>query len=147
MLQRMLDAHPDLAVVNEARFIPLARWVTEGEDVPLSSESEKIDWVLEQPRLHLLGLPEAAILETASNAASYSQFFLASSATSRRSGSRHWPETRRRCTSVGSRRSTACFRGPESSTSFGTDAMRPCPSRMGGPQDELPSTLRPLGRR
>jgi hypothetical protein len=72
VLQRMLDAHVELAVVNEARFIPLAPWAARGGRSSMTEQ--RVRWVLDQPRLHVLGLDERAVRAEASAAAGYSEF-------------------------------------------------------------------------
>lgn len=63
LLQRMLNHHPQLAVINEARFITQAPGVSGGIDPSLTPEL--IDWVLESPRYSQFGLSADAIREKA----------------------------------------------------------------------------------
>ncbi len=89
LLQRMLDHHPEVAVVNEARFIPLA--VAEAPDgvdqrlAPLDPQDatggidpllapEHVERARSYKRFPRLGLPETAVREAASTARSYGEF-------------------------------------------------------------------------
>jgi hypothetical protein len=75
LLQRMLDAHPHLAVANDTHFIPAAIGRrTPHRDLPLTPE------IIERVRrfrtrggmgFHRLGLPEGALESAASEAATY----------------------------------------------------------------------------
>ena len=77
LLQRMLDAHPHLAVSNDTHFIPAAIGrMTPHRDLPLTPE------IVERVRrfrtrggmgFHRLGLPEGALESAASEAATYSE--------------------------------------------------------------------------
>jgi hypothetical protein len=75
LLQRMLDAHPQLAVANDTHFIPAAiRGLTPSRDLPLTPE------IVARIRrfrtrggmgFHRLGLPDDTLESVASEAATY----------------------------------------------------------------------------
>ena len=72
LLQRMLDSHPQLAVVNDTHFIPKVTLDFPDEtDPPLTAEL--IDRVRAYHRFPRLGLPEDALARAASKASTYSQ--------------------------------------------------------------------------
>lgn len=79
LVQRMLDHHPSLAVVNDGHFIPAAiDGLTPAPDMPLTAE------IAERARsfrtrsgktgFFRLGLPDAAVDEAASRAGTYAGF-------------------------------------------------------------------------
>lgn len=76
LLQRMLDNHPLLAVVNDSHFIPKAPDLSAGHDPPLTPEL--VEWVLGYKRFHRFGLPEplarAAAGAAAERASTYGGF-------------------------------------------------------------------------
>jgi hypothetical protein len=59
LLQRMLDAHPLLAVSNDPHFIPFAPGVRDGLDPPITPEL--VDWLLGYRTFARLGLDESAV--------------------------------------------------------------------------------------
>jgi hypothetical protein len=68
LLQRMLDAHPELAVANDTHFIVRAMRALAPElagggerEIPAAMHRELIDWALGYRKFTRLGLPEAAI--------------------------------------------------------------------------------------
>ena len=73
LLQRVLDAHPDLSVVNEAQFVPrvLAHHGLDG-DAPLTQSM--VAEVRSYRRFARLDLGEKAVARAASASATYSQF-------------------------------------------------------------------------
>jgi sulfotransferase family protein len=75
LLQRMLDAHPHLAVSNDPHFIPFAPGVARGEDPPLTPAL--IDWVIGYPKFHRLGLDETRARAAARTARTYSEYIAA----------------------------------------------------------------------
>ncbi len=73
LLQRMLDQHPQLAVINEARFIPLViPNAVAGVDPPLTRQL--VERVRSDRRFSRLGLSEAAVRKAAAEARTYSDF-------------------------------------------------------------------------
>lgn len=72
LLQRMLDAHPLLAVVNDSHFIPKAPGLAAGHDPPLTPEL--VEWVLGYKRFHRFGLPEPLARAAAERADTYGEF-------------------------------------------------------------------------
>jgi Sulfotransferase family len=72
LLQRMLDAHPLLAVSNDPHFIPFAPGVAVGTDPPLTPAL--VDWVVGYPTFRRLRLDERAAREAAGTARTYSEY-------------------------------------------------------------------------
>lgn len=73
LLQRMLDNHPQLAVANDAHFVPLAVVDEElGVDPPLTPEL--VEWVRSYKRFHRLGLGDADVDGAAKGATTYAEF-------------------------------------------------------------------------
>jgi hypothetical protein len=75
LLQRMLDAHPLLAVSNDPHFIPFAPRVAVGADPILTSEL--VDWVVGYRTFHRLRLDENTAREAARGAHTFGQFVTA----------------------------------------------------------------------
>jgi hypothetical protein len=75
LLQRMLDAHPLLAVSNDPHFIPFAPGVASGTDPLLSPRL--VEWVVDYPTFRRLGLSEHAAREAAQTARTYSEYIAA----------------------------------------------------------------------
>ena len=73
LLQRMLDSHPDLAVVHEASFIPSAHRALR-EPGSGGSSAEAADWLLGYRKFHVLGLSEATVSEVADRTATFVEF-------------------------------------------------------------------------
>ena len=73
LLQRMLDNHPQLAVVNDSHFIPLAIEGITSETNP-NLTSNLVDWVRTYRRTARLGLPDAVFREAAAMADTYGEF-------------------------------------------------------------------------
>jgi Sulfotransferase family len=79
LLQRMLDAHPQLAVANDTHFIPRALEAVqpgslEDDDAKASSLPELVAWVRSYYRFARLGLDEASFAQAAASARSYREF-------------------------------------------------------------------------
>lgn len=81
LLQRMLDAHPQLAVANDTHFIPRAVQKNEpqairaaGDLTSLPLTPRIIEWVRRYHRFPRLGLPDAVIEHAAQSATTYTQF-------------------------------------------------------------------------
>jgi hypothetical protein len=73
MLRRMLDSHPQLAVVDETHFIPKPiQHLPVGADVPLTPEL--VEWVRTYKRTYKLRLPDAVFYEAAEECTSYAEF-------------------------------------------------------------------------
>lgn len=76
LLQRMLDAHPLLAVANDSHFIPRAV-----ADLPVDADPdltpELVEWVRSYRRFYRLDLADAAVDEAAAGATTYSEFVAA----------------------------------------------------------------------
>ena len=70
LLQRMLDAHPLLAVSNDPHFIPFAPGIRRGVDPP--GTTELIDWLRGYRTFARLGLDERALAEAAERATTFS---------------------------------------------------------------------------
>jgi sulfotransferase family protein len=75
LLQRVLDAHPLLAVSNDPHFIPFAPGVAVGADPPLTDEL--VDWVVGYRTFHRLRVDEETAREAAREAQTYGQFVTA----------------------------------------------------------------------
>src|SRR5262245_32654294 len=76
LLQRMLDAHPQLAVANDSHFIPrVFRKLDAAGDVPLTTEI--IAAVENYHRFYRLGLSHELVERAAATAGTYSQFVAA----------------------------------------------------------------------
>jgi Sulfotransferase family len=75
LLQRMLDAHPLLAVSNDPHFIPFAPGVDVGTDPPLTSEL--VDWVVGYRTFHRFGIDEETGRDAARGAETFSEFVTA----------------------------------------------------------------------
>ncbi|MGH2967789.1 MAG: sulfotransferase family protein [Solirubrobacteraceae bacterium] len=75
LLQRMLDAHPLLAVSNDPHFIPFAPGVRDGRDPPVTPEL--VDWLLGYRTFGRLGLGEQHVRAAAADASTYRQFVAA----------------------------------------------------------------------
>lgn len=80
LLQRMLDAHPELAVANDTHFISravrvVAPALARGDDAPIDAATERalIDWSIGYRRFGRLGLSDEAI-EHARRAESFVEF-------------------------------------------------------------------------
>ena len=73
LLQRMLDAHPDLAVIHEASFIPSVHRALR-EAGSGGSTAEAADWLLGYRKFHVLGLSEAAVTEVAERTSTFVEF-------------------------------------------------------------------------
>jgi Sulfotransferase family len=71
LLQRMLDAHPQLAVSNDPHFIPFAPGVRAGIDPPVTPEL--IEWLRGYRTFARLGLDEHALTEAAAGASTFSE--------------------------------------------------------------------------
>ncbi len=74
LLQRMLDRHPQLAVVNEARFIPVAIEERAVPGINPSLSAEVVDRVRRHPNFTRLDISEAAVHAAAAGAHTYAQF-------------------------------------------------------------------------
>jgi hypothetical protein len=81
LLQRMLDAHPQLAVANDTHFIPRALEAVrpgslEDEDALFDASMlpELISWVRCYYRFARMGLDEASFAQAAASARSYREF-------------------------------------------------------------------------
>ncbi len=81
LLQRMLDAHPQLAVANDTHFIPCALEAVPprsvGDEDALSDASrlpELISWVRGYYRFARMGLDDASFCEAAAAAHTYREF-------------------------------------------------------------------------
>lgn len=81
LLQRMLDAHPQLTVANDSHFVPKALEevipqavleVAQGIDPPLTSEL--VEWVRTYRRFTRFGLSDAAVYQAAAQARTYGEF-------------------------------------------------------------------------
>lgn len=73
LLQRMLDAHPDLAVANDSHFIPKAvRGFTASENLALTPEL--VENARTYRRFHRLGLSDEAVDGAAKNSNTYPEF-------------------------------------------------------------------------
>lgn len=73
LLQRMLDAHPRLAMANDTHFIPQAIESMSNESNPKLT-SNLVDWVLNYHRFARLGLADEVVLEFAEKAQTYVEF-------------------------------------------------------------------------
>src|SRR5881296_2859749 len=64
LLQRMLDAHPQLAVANDSHFIARA---VESLHLPADAALTPaiVEWVKQYHRFHRLGLPDDAVARAA----------------------------------------------------------------------------------
>ena len=71
LLQRMLDAHPQLAVSNDPHFIPFAPGVAAGLDPPVTDEI--VEWLLGYRTFARLGLDERAVRDAAARAATFTE--------------------------------------------------------------------------
>lgn len=74
LLQRMLDAHPDMAIANDTHFIPRAakKALRHNSDPELSNELVKA--VLAYRRFYRMGLDDDEVREVASQSHKYSEF-------------------------------------------------------------------------
>lgn len=73
LLQRMLDAHPDLAVANDSHFIPKAiKGLSPSEDLALTPEI--VENARTYRRFHRLGLPDGAVEKAAEDSKTYPEF-------------------------------------------------------------------------
>lgn len=75
LLQRMLDAHPLLAVSNDPHFIPFAPGVRAGLNPPVTPEL--VDWLLGYRTFARLGLDEQTLREAAAGARTYRELVAA----------------------------------------------------------------------
>ena len=75
LLQRMLDAHPLLAVSNDPHFIPFAPGVTAGLDPPVTPQL--VEWLLGYRTFARLGLDEGTLREAAAGASTYCELVAA----------------------------------------------------------------------
>jgi hypothetical protein len=75
LLQRMLDAHPMLAVSNDPHFIPFAPGVREELDPPVTPEL--VDWLLGYRTFARLGLDARRVREAAAGARTYRELVAA----------------------------------------------------------------------
>jgi hypothetical protein len=75
LLQRMLDAHPLLAVSNDPHFIPFAPGVRDGRDPPVTPEL--VEWLLSYRTFARLGLDEPTVRAAAASAATYRELVAA----------------------------------------------------------------------
>jgi hypothetical protein len=75
LLQRMLDAHPQLAIANEPRFIPFAPDVRERINPPVTPEL--VEWLLAYRTFARLALEEETVWAAAEGAATYSELVAA----------------------------------------------------------------------
>jgi Sulfotransferase family len=75
LLQRMLDAHPQLAVANDADFIPFAPGVLDGGDPPVTPEL--VEWLLGYRTFARLALDEDTVWAAAEGAATYRELVAA----------------------------------------------------------------------
>jgi hypothetical protein len=75
LLQRMLDAHPQLAVSNDPHFIPFAPGVRDGGDPPVTPEL--VEWLLDCRTFARLALDEETVWAAAEGAATYSELVAA----------------------------------------------------------------------
>ena len=74
LLQRMLDAHPSLAVANDTHFITrAAKTALRHADNP-SLTQELLDAVLKYKRFYRMGLEEREVRETAARCKDYAEF-------------------------------------------------------------------------
>ncbi len=71
LLQRMLDAHPHLAVANDTHFIPK---VLGDSTCDLALTPQLLDRVAEYRRIHRFGLPSEAFAGAADGARTFSEF-------------------------------------------------------------------------
>lgn len=71
LLQRMLDAHPQLAVSNDPHFIPFAPGVAAGLDPPVTREL--VEWLLAYRTFARLELDEQTLRAAAARAATFSE--------------------------------------------------------------------------
>lgn len=72
LLQRLLDAHPQLAVSNDPHFIHEGLRKSAGRDVPLTADL--VERVLACPTLRRLSLSEQEVREAATTAETYGDF-------------------------------------------------------------------------
>jgi hypothetical protein len=75
LLQRMLDAHPMLAVSNDPHFIPFAPGVDAGLDPPLTPQL--VEWLLGYRTFGRLGLDEGTLRRAAAGASTYRELVAA----------------------------------------------------------------------
>jgi Sulfotransferase family len=71
LLQRMLDAHPLLAVSNDPHFIPFAPGVRSGIDPPVTPEL--VDWLRGYRTFARLQLDDRALTDAADGAVTYAE--------------------------------------------------------------------------
>jgi hypothetical protein len=71
LLQRMLDAHPQLAVSNDPHFIPFAPGVRDDGDPPVTPEL--VQWLLSYRTFARLALDEETVWAAAEGAATFSE--------------------------------------------------------------------------
>ena len=71
LLQRMLDAHPQLAVSNDPHFIPFAPGVRDGRDPPVTAAL--VAWLRGYRTFGRLGLDERALDDAAAGATTFSE--------------------------------------------------------------------------
>ena len=72
LLQRMLDAHPQLAVANDTHFIPKAIAGIADDDVPLTREL--VERVIGYHRFHRLGIDDELARTLAIGAETYASY-------------------------------------------------------------------------
>jgi Sulfotransferase family len=72
LLQRMLDAHPDLAILHEASFISPAHQAMKNMDV--EGLGEMAEWVIAYRKFHILGISESAVRKAARSTSTFAQF-------------------------------------------------------------------------
>jgi hypothetical protein len=75
LLQRMLDAHPRLAVSNDPHFIPFAPGVNDGQDPPVTPEL--VEWLLGYRTFKRLGLDEPTTRAAAATARTFNELVTA----------------------------------------------------------------------
>lgn len=74
LLQRMLDAHPDLAVANDSHFIPKAIKGIPPASGDLTLTPELVENARTYRRFHRLGLSDEAVYKAAENSETYPEF-------------------------------------------------------------------------
>jgi Sulfotransferase family len=72
LLQRMLDAHPLLAIANDTHFIPKAIDLDADRDLPMTPEI--VDRVIGYHRFHRLGVDERLVRALAAGSDTYADF-------------------------------------------------------------------------
>src|SRR5262245_27486264 len=72
LLQRMLDAHPDLALLHEVSFISPAHRAMVTMDV--DGLEETAEWVIAYRKFHVLGISESAVRQAARSTSTFAEF-------------------------------------------------------------------------